>query len=179
MPHWDVRQLRKQGIRSFPQLPRFVASRARAGDDVVRRCFWMAEIHVCASQTWLHRRARSTEDVSWLFFARHVVNCCHRLSSFQPVSGLTYARHDASSHTDWHLLIPSSLHVQVAARTPLLHLSRKLWQSRHELPSCCHQMLRHDAPAPKRTTNSHHGVHPRMDLWLSDFCCNSVSCLSE
>ena len=39
MPHGDVSHLRKQGIRSFVQLPRFVASRVRAGDDVARRCF--------------------------------------------------------------------------------------------------------------------------------------------
>ena len=36
---------------------------------------------------------------------------------------------------------------------------RKLWQSRHELPSCCHQMLRRDAPVPKRTTITNRGVY--------------------
>ena len=39
VPHEGIWQLRKQGIRSFVQRPKFVASRVRAGDDELRRCF--------------------------------------------------------------------------------------------------------------------------------------------
>ena len=75
-----------------------------------------------------------------------------QFSMNQLVCGLAYARYSGSSHTDRHLLTQNSLHVKITACTPSLHFPRELWQSRHELPSCCHQVLRLDEHAPERTT---------------------------
>ena len=41
VPHGGIWQLRTQGIRSFGQPPKFVVSRVRAGNDVLRLCFWV------------------------------------------------------------------------------------------------------------------------------------------
>ena len=64
-----------------------------------------------------------------------------------------YRSHQAAKFSP-HPLIRSSLHVNMTACAPPLHPHRELWQSRHELPCCCHQVLRHDAPAPECTTIS-------------------------
>ena len=132
MSHGDVWQLRMRGIRSFVQLPWFGASRVRAGDDVARRCFLHGRDSRVSVSDLTVPKSVVDRGCLRLLFARHIVNC--KLSGSQPVSSLTYARHNASPHTDGHLLIRSSLHVKMVARAPSLHLSRKLRQSRHELP---------------------------------------------
>ena len=71
-----------------------------------------------------------------------------------------WALHNGPSHTGRHLLTRSSLHVNMTACTPSLHSQRELWLSRHELPSCCHQMLRDDALAPERINISNRCVCP-------------------
>ena len=181
VPHGDVWQLRKQGTRSFVQLPRFVASRVRARDDVARRCFLDGrDSRVSVSDSTV---PKSVDDRGCPLT---LLRPTYRQLLPQTEQFPACLRFGVCSsqclvaHADRHLLIRSPLHVKMAARTPSLHLSRQLWQSRHELPSCCHQMLCHDAPAPKRATISNRDAYSFE--WISDpsgFCCSSASCVSE
>ena len=138
-------------------LPRFVASRVRSGDDAAGRCF----LDVRDSRV----------SVSGLAVPKSVVHRGCLLIPLRPTCRQLLSRTEQFPAC----LGFGTMHVKMAARTPSLHLSRKLWQSRHELSSC-HQVLCHSAPA----TISNCGVHPLE--WTSEpsgFCCNSASCLSD
>ena len=139
---------RKRFIRSFVQPPEFVVSRVRAGDDVLRRCFLDGRDSRCRGLRLVFSEEWTTEDVT-----RFLLDWCHRLSSFHPVSGL--ACYTGSSHTGRH---PES----TATCAPSLRPSVRIvaWSSRPASTKCS----RHGALAPKRTTIGNRCVHSSKDL---------------
>ena len=153
-------------LRSLFLMMMLMTNTARA-PPLSTRLRLLARARSCArSHVILERDASAT--VCFFFFAPDVATVVSR-NLVDRCSWLPFCRRNAPRQCLLNCR-PRKLdiHSFISAVAPVA-VGRKI---RDGVTSCCHQMLRHNAPAPKRATTT-------VSSEPSDFCCNSARCLPE